>query len=100
MPKEILGKVTYKHTEDSFQNRRLRKLHWADNWYDWANDNWVTKWDTGDVFAEDDGWLLRYDFTTAWCPPEPIYHALRDMFPDLRISWFYREDGMEMSGYL
>ncbi len=78
----------------------LKKMYGADNWYDWANDNWGTKWDTGDVFAEDDGWLLRYDFTTAWGPPEPICHALRDMFPDLKISWFYREDGMEMSGYL
>ena len=94
----------YKSLANQAQTREysdsLKKMYGADNWYDWANDNWGTKWDTNEAYIQDDGWLLRYDFTTAWCPPQPICHALRDMFPDLTISWFYREDGMEMSGYL
>ena len=78
----------------------LKKMYGADNWYDWANEFWGTKWDTGETYCQDDGWILKYDFDTAWCPPEPICSVLRDMFPSLTITWFYREDGMEMAGYL
>ena len=78
----------------------LEKTYGADNWYDWSNLHWGTKWDASNSYLEDDGWMLRYDFDTAWCPPEPIHAFLVDKFPDVSISWFYREDGMQMAGYL
>ena len=78
----------------------LERTYGADNWYDWSNDNWGTKWDASESYLQDDGWMLRYDFDTAWCPPEPIHAFLVDKFPDVNISWFFREDGMEMAGYL
>ena len=70
------------------------------NWYDWSYENWGTKWDVSDVWLEDDDDYLRYDFDTAWCPPEGIHAFLVDKFPDITISWFYREEGVEMAGYL
>ena len=79
---------------------RLNKQYGDNNWYDWCNRNWDTKWDASEVYFQDDGWMLRYEFDTAWNPPEAICHALREKFPDLNISWFFREDGMEMAGYL
>ena len=78
----------------------LKKMYGADNWYDWAFEQWGTKWDTSETYCEDGGWILKYDFDTAWCPPEPICSVLRDMFPILTINWFFREDGMVMAGYL
>ena len=78
----------------------LKQTYGANNWYDWSNDNWGTKWDASNPFLEDDGWMLRYEFETAWGPPEPICYFLRDKFPDVSISWFYREDDVEMAGYL
>ena len=82
------------------EHAKLLTKHKFDNWYDWANANWDTKWDASEVYFQDDGWMLRYEFDTAWNPPEAICHALRERFPDLNISWFFREDGMEMAGYL
>ena len=82
------------------EHATLLTKHKFDNWYDWANANWDTKWDASEVYFQDDGWMLRYEFDTAWNPPEAICHALRERFPDLNISWFFREDGMEMAGYL
>ena len=82
------------------EHAKLLTKHKFDNWYDWANANWDTKWDASEVYFQDDGWMLRYEFDTAWNPPEAICHALREKFPDLNISWFFREDGMEMAGYL
>ncbi len=100
MPKEILGKVTYKHTEDSFQNRRLRKLHGADNWYDWSLNKWGTKWNSyNEVITEEEDDYVIYTFDTAWSPPEPIIFALREKFPDVSISAFFDEPGMQMAGY-
>ena len=78
----------------------LERTYGADNWYDWSNLHWGTKWDASQTGLNDEGDCLRYDFDTAWCPPEPICHFLRDKFPDVQISWFFREDGMEMAGYL
>tara|TARA_B100000959_G_scaffold280278_1_gene341817 strand:+ start:711 stop:1361 length:651 start_codon:yes stop_codon:yes gene_type:complete len=78
----------------------LERTYGADNWYDWSCEHWGTKWDASEPYLEDDGWMLRYDFDTAWSPPEPICEFLRDKFPDVHISWFFREEGMEMAGYL
>ena len=82
------------------EHATLLTKHKFDNWYDWANANWDTKWDASEVYFQDDGWMLRYEFDTAWNPPENICHVLRERFPDLQITWFFREDGMEMAGYL
>ena len=78
----------------------LERTYGADNWYDWSYENWGTKWDVSDVWLEDDGDSLQYSFDTAWCPPEGIHAFLVDKFPDITISWCYREEGVEMAGYL
>ena len=82
------------------EHAKLLTRYKFDNWYDWCLEHWDTKWDASEVYLQDDGWMLKYDFDTAWSPPEKICHALREKFPDLHISWFYREDGMEFAGYL
>lgn len=77
----------------------LYKEFGADNVLDWARENWGTKWnpdseapcDFGDTF-------MTADFDTAWSPPEPIYHALCDLFPDLDIKWHYSESGCDFAG--
>ena len=76
-----------------------------DNWYEWSNANWYTKWDT----YEHDFWQgyddkevitnpdatgeMEYFFYTAWSPPEPIYNILSDVFGDLEIDWSYVDEG-------
>ena len=80
---------------------RFKKEYCYDNWYDWAIVNWGTKWDTDceEVHIDDFGGV-EYRFDTAWGPPEPICDALRELFPKLHINWFYREDGMQVAGWL
>ena len=71
------------------------------NWYDWSIENWGTKWDADDVqIVDEDENSIKYIFDTAWSPPEPICVALRTKFPAINIFWFYREDGMQIAGYL
>ena len=72
-----------------------------DRWYDWRLQNWDTKWDAYDVqIMDDDPDQLEVEFETAWSPPEAICQKLRDMYPDLSISWFFDEPGCEIAGYL
>jgi len=86
---------------------RLDAEYGANNWYDWANENWGTKWDARDVTLEDstlDGeetyGELEYTFDTAWGPPEGVHSILTKDFPTLSITWFWDEPGMELAGYL
>ena len=76
-----------------------------DRWYDWRLANWDTKWDVHDVDIEEERWKdelesFTAEFQTAWSPPESICHKLRDMFPNVSISWFYDEPAMQFAGYL
>ena len=91
-----VGKPITQEMSDKFN-----KEYGYDNWYDWTNANWGTKWgvDCPDVHIGDFG-EVRYNFDTAWSPPQPIYDALTELFPKLTISWFYREDGMQTAGWL
>ena len=72
-----------------------------DRWYHWCIDNWGTKWDMCDKFTADieDGYA-EFGFNTAWGPPQGIYEKITEDFPDVNISWFYDEPGMEIAGYL
>ena len=79
------------------------------DWWTWRNDNWGTKWN---LVPNHDGDLTKYDviaqggdylqleFETAWSPPNGIYEAIVEKYPDLDINWFYREDGCQMAGWL
>lgn len=76
--------------------RRLQE-YGTDNWYDWKIKNWGTKWGVdADCDYTETSMSARFD--TAWSPPEPIYYALVDKFPDLDIKWHYNEPGMGFSG--
>jgi len=74
-------------------------------WYDWRLQNWDTKWDAGDVNIEEQTWedeleSFQATFNTAWSPPEAVCCRLRDLFPNVSISWFYDEPGCQFAGYL
>ena len=79
------------------------------DWWNWRNDNWGTKWNLvpnhdGDLTAyltvEDGEDYISLEFDTAWSPPEGIYEAIVEKYPDLSVNWFYREDGVQISGWL
>ena len=83
-------------------SQKYLRLHGNDNWYDWAWDNWGTKWELNSdelqAIIEPD--TLKYYFATAWNPPYGIYRELKKRFPKLIISWIYMEEGMGKAGDL
>ena len=68
--------------------------------YDWCIENWGTKWNACEqvnVLGDEE---IDLDFQTAWSPPQGIYKKIQTRLPNCSISWFYREDGMQLSGWL
>ena len=79
----------------------LKEKYGCDNWYDWCNDNWTSKWDACDVYLDvDEPDYLQYRFDTPWGPPENIYYVVTAQHPNVHVSWFYDEPGMQFAGYL
>ena len=81
---------------------RLDEEYGENNWYDWSNNNWGVKWDCCDVQVTEEfgDTEITYTFDTPWGPPEYIHRILTVRFPEVHISWFWDEPGMEQAGYL
>ena len=100
MPKELEG--TVKGT-NHVPSEELKEKYGADNWYAWSINNWGVKWNidiSEEQDVQDEGDYIQYTFDTAWGPPHEIFYDIRKKFPDLGISWFFDEPGMQFAGYL
>lgn len=67
--------------------KRWREKHGFANWYDWAYENWGTKWNAYDV----SGWTITKGeaeiyFVTAWASPEILIKNLAKQFRTLRFE--------------
>ena len=71
-----------------------------DRWYHWCIDNWGTKWDVNISDGDIDECYAEFEFQTAWAPASGIFDKIKEDYPDVDISWFYDEPGMEIAGYL
>jgi hypothetical protein len=78
-------------------------------WYDWACQNWGSKWNFGSVHLVDEGGTdlkepydfkgtLVYSFDTAWSPMTPVIEAMGRMFPMLKFVLTYTEPGCGFAG--
>ena len=77
------------------------------NQIDWAIANWGTKWNACDPITEfhanpiyPNAHEILITFDTAWGPPEEFFDAFKKKFRGIDISAFYREDGVQIAGYL
>jgi hypothetical protein len=72
-----------------------------ENWYEWHNEHWGTKWD----IDKDEGtpWSscpteYSYSFDTAWGPPVKLFDNISIDFPDVCFELSYWEQGMCFAG--
>ena len=72
------------------------------DWYHWRYDNWGVKWDRSDIyFSDNDELNISMSFDTPWNPPEGVHNKVREILDDYAsMTWFYRESGCEIAGYL
>ncbi len=73
------------------------------NWYDWAVNNWGTKWDISDEGLEfedtEDGYgTIMGWFDSAWAPPIEAYNKFLTDNREFTIRATYEEGGMDFAG--
>jgi hypothetical protein len=57
------------------------------DWHSWSLANWGTKWNTFRLHLEKLDGELDFSFETAWAPPEPVLHKLREMYPSVEFKF-------------
>ena len=91
MPKELEGTTSPQRVGDEEnctitlpKSIELKQKYGYDNWYDWCNFNWGTKWGCYDFYIEDD----VIAFTSAWCPiGENIIRMFAKDFPSFHYEY-------------
>ena len=76
-----------------------------DNWYNWNNRNWGTKWDVAvaddqqyastELYKDEpngENHVLVYGFETAWSPALTVLETLSSQYPDLLFTLNYKEE--------
>jgi hypothetical protein len=97
-----IGKIYF--TRGITKNMQLDLIfkYGHDNRYDWALDNWGVSWSTRPDCVN--FWSMEnrvsWDFQTPDKPPKGIYNKLTDLFPEVKISWWYGGVDMPTSGWL
>jgi hypothetical protein len=104
--KEMYKKLTLSLMDDAwfetFAPLGLDLDKFPDGWeYTKALETWGTKWGPSEleVLSDDDeNFLLKVGFSTAWGPPQGVY---KKMFEDFNIesTTFYYETGCEFFGW-
>lgn len=64
-----------------------RKLYGKNNWHDWSNENWGTKWNSVRAYVKDN--IIYFD--TAWSPCRPVIAALAKKYPTMRFEYSFYE---------
>jgi hypothetical protein len=94
-------------TSPGKKDEELIKKYGFDNWYDWANDNWGTKWGCYNVsfdpiYKTDNGeYEMQINYDTAWSPGDDSlmeYLAVED-YKKLTFHLYYQEPGMGFHGF-
>ena len=87
MPKElentVSGSENMKSEEQKANSKKWNIEFGADNWHDWRNMHWGTKWDLAPesiTLIDDDPEHIIIEFPTAWSPPEGILSRLNEVF--------------------
>lgn len=68
----------------------LEEKYGFDNWYDWRNANWGTKWNACHAEYDEESQNLRFD--TAWSVPEPILAKIAEDNPNANIDVYSEEE--------
>jgi hypothetical protein len=69
--------------------KTLLDKYGVDNWYDWACNNWGTKWNAYSVELSGDNEIT---FETAWATPYNVMKRLSDIYKDVLIKVRYADE--------
>lgn len=68
----------------------IKDKYGYDNWYDWRNANWGTKWDACDSQYNEETQSVQ--FNTAWSIPYPVLAKIAQDNPEVNIEGYSEEE--------
>jgi hypothetical protein len=96
----VAGRVGDPDEQKKLEEDTARNLatHGYGNWYDFAVNEWGTKWDVGGgdgTYNDFEGGIIL-GFDSAWAPPIQAYEKL--FYMGFKIRAMYYEPGMQFAG--
>ena len=91
-------------TADGSKNKAMMKKYGYSNWYDWAVENWSTKWDIHEFYGVDRNYInddeseISFGFDSAWAPPIGAYENFIAENSNVGIRATYYEGGCDFMG--
>lgn len=89
-PQEAIESGEY-HATNGFVNGE-QSGNTPNNWYNFNNREWGTKWDACGADLERLDGQLSYAFETAWACPTPVFIAMVEQFPKLEFEFWWEEE--------
>lgn len=100
MPKQLMETEESTRTPKEVYEQNKAKYGYR-SWYDWAIDNWGTKWNAGECDSFYNNKDLIITFETAWSAPEPIIKKIIKSNKDLTIEVTYADEDIgSNTGYI
>ena len=103
MPKQLEGTTSPSSSADKPQPM----VEGFDNWYDWRNANWGTKWELCEFYGVDRQYhseqnegesTITFGFDSAWAPPINAYEQFLRDNEDCSLKAWYYEGGCDFMG--
>ena len=69
-----------------------------DNWYEWRIAHWGTKWDIADLHLHRTERAISLSYQTAWSPNVSFWTYFSSLYPSVKISHRFVEEGMDYIG--
>ena len=91
-------------TADGSKDKAMIKKYGYSNWYDWAVENWSTKWEISEFYGVErtelgiDESQISFAFSSAWAPPTGAYEHFIDENSNVSIRATYFEGGCDFMG--
>ena len=99
-PQEAIESGEFFGTHGFSEGKRVGDT--PNNWYNFQSDKWGTKWNACEAqLSSESKTELYYFFQTAWSPPEPVFEAMVEQFPELEFQIKWEEEqgfGAELFG--
>ena len=102
MPTELRDTEAGPDAKTKAEKQKRAKLvakYGSENWYEWACNNWGTKWDIAETYQNEIvGDTLHLAFDTAWGPALEAYNTYYLNNKDMSLEGYYYEPGCDFMG--
>jgi hypothetical protein len=78
-------------------SKEYKEKYGFDNWYDWMNYNYGTKWGLYDFVSQDEENIFY--FMTAWSPASPFFKQISARYPEVIFLVEFAEPGNDFIGW-